>query len=97
MEDIVILQKGLLELLGVTTRRDLTCGVGKKMGFHEKYTTEKKISDEAINLSTLTSKELENLSKNKVILEKDKVILSNDAFALCEALELLNNRLGGLR
>ena len=67
------------------------------MSFHEKYTTEKKISDETKVLSTLTSEELDKLSKNKVVLEKNKITLSNDAFALCEALELLNNRLGGLR
>lgn len=49
------------------------------MGFKEKYTTK-----EILDVEILIDKDTP---------EKDKIILSNDAFAIGEQLECLNNRL----
>lgn len=55
------------------------------MGFHDKYTTAEKISQNVL---------ADDLKGKGEVKEKDKIVISNDTFALCEQLECLNNRLG---
>ena len=59
----------------------------------EKYTTAEKISKEESFLKSLDADQLLNYTKNVKSLEKEKTIISNDAMALGELLECLNNRL----
>ena len=57
---------------------------------YEKYTTAEKVSKQEEFIKSLKVEEVETFFK-EVVQEKAKVVLSNDAFAICEMLELYTN------
>jgi hypothetical protein len=67
------------------------------MSFTNKYTTAELVSKEAAVLLPLRSEDIKILSDNLKLVnntfEKDKVIVSNDAYAIGNMLDVLNENL----